>query len=41
MLADYLSISFVERVPVAVFSLASPPRGSQFRQAIFATQPLR
>ena len=41
MLADYLSVSFVGRVPVGVYALASPRVGSRFRQAIFATQPLR
>ncbi|MBD0349457.1 MAG: exo-alpha-sialidase, partial [Thermoleophilia bacterium] len=38
MLADYVSTSFVGGVPVAVFSLASPPAGRRFRQAIYASR---
>ena len=41
MLADYLSVSFVGREPVSVYALASPRVGGRFRQAIFATPPLR
>jgi hypothetical protein len=37
MLGDYVSVSWVGGRPVPVFSLATPPSGGQFRQAIFAT----
>ena len=39
MLADYISVSYVEGRPVPVLSLAAEPEGgfgSSFRQAIFA-----
>ena len=38
MLADYVSTSFVGGAPVPVFSLASPPAGRRFRQAIYASR---
>lgn len=37
MLGDYISTSYVGGKAVPLFSLASPPVGGQFRQAIFAT----
>jgi Ca2+-binding RTX toxin-like protein len=38
MLADYISTSWVNGRPVAVFALASAPRGRELRQAIFAAR---
>jgi hypothetical protein len=40
MLGDYVSVSWVRGRPIGVFSLASPPNGQAFRQAIFATTRL-
>jgi RTX calcium-binding nonapeptide repeat (4 copies) len=40
MTGDYISTSFVDGIPIPVFSLASEPAGlGRFRQAIFARQP--
>jgi hypothetical protein len=36
MLGDYIGLTWSRRRPVAVYSLASPPRGGVFRQAIAA-----
>ena len=41
MLGDYVSVSWVRGRPVPVFSLAAPPSGETFRQAIFATTRVR
>ncbi|MFN2471740.1 MAG: exo-alpha-sialidase [Gaiellaceae bacterium] len=38
MLADYISVSFADGLPVPVFSLASPPQAGSFRQAIYAAR---
>src|SRR5205085_815322 len=38
-LGDYVSTSFVQGVPVPVFSLAAPSDGESFHQAIFARVP--
>ena len=40
-LADYVSVSWSRGRPVPVFALASEPRGTSFREAIFATTRLR
>jgi hypothetical protein len=40
MLGDYVSVSWLRGRPIPVFSLASPPNGLLFRQAIFATTRL-
>jgi hypothetical protein len=39
MLADYISSSWVAGRPVAVFALASEPRGELLSQSIFAVRP--
>ena len=39
MLADYISTSWWDGRPVAVYALASQPRGEQFRQSILAARP--
>ena len=37
MLADYISLSFVARKPVAVLSLAAEPVAGEFRQSVYAS----
>lgn len=41
MLGDYVSVSWVGGRPVPVYSLAVPPIGESFRQAVFATTRIR
>ncbi len=38
MLADYISVDFAGSRPLVVWALASPPVGTSFRQAIYATR---
>ena len=38
MLADYVSVHWASGRPLVVWALASPPRGSTLRQAIYATR---
>jgi hypothetical protein len=41
MLGDYISTSWVQRKPIAVLPLASPPVRGRFREQIFATTRLK
>ena len=38
MLADYIGVSWVRGRPLVVLALASPPRGGELRQAIYAVR---
>jgi hypothetical protein len=38
MLADYISVHYASRRPLAVWVLASEPAGRRFRQAVYATK---
>jgi hypothetical protein len=38
MLADYIGVSWVRDRPLVVLALASPPRGGELRQAIYAVR---